>query len=597
MTTDPQTDYDGCNSECRKAGAHTLHWGGCEHAVEPEPTVSMSVVYRDHDGQNSIGFDVYTVDQLAELLDPVLGTAAMRSRSGSVDLPHLAAHAIVHRNDDPAVSSAVARSAPALPAGSGLDPGRKAAAARRAALEAAIWDAGGGDLDQDDVDRFLARVLAELPAADRPAEEAYRLALSTALRLGTGANWEAIRDRAEDLVAEVGQLTETSRRLLEQRQEMAAERFAWQERGDQAEAAIGRVRAVLETEAVVGRSALEYRGLIASALMAVEAQQPRQSGLKVDDFARMLAGADVIAGRTQLPFDQLSAEGQERHRQAARTLLERAAEASDEAQQTETPACPDPIECGHEAALGQAQQEVKRLGLMVDEYGHGASTLSEKLQEARATNRRLNLRAQRLESELATYRKAVADWKISDTGAYVPLRTLAAIAKAAGVTVPGGWELHYERVERLEAAAPAVSSVGLAAHTTRAAEWRAAADEIEARQARIEREERDEHGGLDHETELQGDAVRGMATHLRRMADETQPAEAEAHPPTHTWKVESPRRDKWASWGATHDERVWAAASYDDVIEIAPQRPFRLVRATTTYAVEAEHQPGEESRP
>lgn len=37
--------------------------------------------------------------------------------------------------------------------------------------------------------------------------------------------------------------------------------------------AIERVRAVLETEAVVGRSALEYRGLITSALMAAEAQQ------------------------------------------------------------------------------------------------------------------------------------------------------------------------------------------------------------------------------------------------------------------------------------------------------------------------------------
>ncbi|MFI0268600.1 hypothetical protein [Streptomyces luteogriseus] len=43
-------------------------------------------------------------------------------------------------------------------------------------------------------------------------------------------------------------------------------------------AALERVRAVLETEAVVGRSALEYRGLIASALMADKAQptQPQQ---------------------------------------------------------------------------------------------------------------------------------------------------------------------------------------------------------------------------------------------------------------------------------------------------------------------------------
>ncbi|MFG2372588.1 hypothetical protein ACGFY9_14055 [Streptomyces sp. NPDC048504] len=76
-----------------------------------------------------------------------------------------------------------------------------------------------------------------------PAEEAYRLALSQALRLGTGATWEAIRDRAEDLVAEVGQLTEASRRLLEQRQEMAEERFAWQERGDKAETRVRQMEA------------------------------------------------------------------------------------------------------------------------------------------------------------------------------------------------------------------------------------------------------------------------------------------------------------------------------------------------------------------
>ncbi|MFE3031539.1 hypothetical protein ACFXKY_07810 [Streptomyces canus] len=46
-------------------------------------------------------------------------------------------------------------------------------------------------------------------------------------------------------------------------------------RAANAESALARVRAVLETEAVVGRSALEYRGLIASALMAAE---PKQDG-------------------------------------------------------------------------------------------------------------------------------------------------------------------------------------------------------------------------------------------------------------------------------------------------------------------------------
>ncbi|MEV0556284.1 hypothetical protein AB0I27_22880 [Streptomyces sp. NPDC050597] len=53
------------------------------------------------------------------------------------------------------------------------------------------------------------------------------------------------------------------------------------------------------------------------------------------------------------------------------------------------PACPDPIECSHEAALGEAQQEVRRLGLMVDEYGQGASALTDKLRRARDLSRRL----------------------------------------------------------------------------------------------------------------------------------------------------------------------------------------------------------------
>lgn len=69
--------------------------------------------------------------------------------------------------------------------------------------------------------------------------------------------------------------------------------------------------------------------------------------------------------------------------------------------------------------------------------------------------------------------------------------------------------------------------------------------------------------------------------------------QGEAHPPTSTWKVESPRRDSdtWASWGATYDERDWARERYESAIGNAPARPFRLVRATATYTVEAEHTP------
>ena len=126
MTTDPQTDFDGCNRECRKAGAHTLRWGGCERAPEPEPTVSMSMIYKDpEDGYPSIGFDSYTVAGLADLIEPALrrvharigpNALAMLHRGETValsggeyaDLAREAAHAIVHRNDEqpPAVSVA-----------------------------------------------------------------------------------------------------------------------------------------------------------------------------------------------------------------------------------------------------------------------------------------------------------------------------------------------------------------------------------------------------------------------------------------------------------------------------------------------------------
>lgn len=65
----------------------------------------------------------------------------------------------------------------------------------------------------------------------------------------------------------------------------------------------------------------------------------------------------------------------------------------------------------------------------------------------------------------------------------------------------------------------------------------------------------------------------------------------EAHPPSHTWKVESPRRDTWASWGTTYDDREWAAERYEEAVRHYATRPYRLVRATTTYTVESEHQP------
>lgn len=112
------TTFDGCGRICRKTFTHTLVWGECEYAPQPEPTVSMSHVFTDIDGQKSIGFDSFTVEQLADLIEPALrrvtvrlgpNAIAMLQRGETVglsggeyaDLAREAAHAIVHRNDEP----------------------------------------------------------------------------------------------------------------------------------------------------------------------------------------------------------------------------------------------------------------------------------------------------------------------------------------------------------------------------------------------------------------------------------------------------------------------------------------------------------------
>lgn len=118
----PPHDFDGCYRACRIKQEHTLEWGGCEYAAPPEPSVSMSKVFTDTDGYPSIGFDSYTVPQLAELIEPALRTirihlgpnaVALLERGQTVSLSAgeysslalAAADAIVHRNDRPAADA------------------------------------------------------------------------------------------------------------------------------------------------------------------------------------------------------------------------------------------------------------------------------------------------------------------------------------------------------------------------------------------------------------------------------------------------------------------------------------------------------------
>lgn len=116
-------DFDGCHRECRTKGEHSRVWGGCEFGIRPEQTVSMSKVYPDTDGHNSIGFDVYTAEQLAEdIIEPVLrgvrmwlgpeASAAVRRgesirpferEEDGMEVARIIARAIIRRNDPPEI--------------------------------------------------------------------------------------------------------------------------------------------------------------------------------------------------------------------------------------------------------------------------------------------------------------------------------------------------------------------------------------------------------------------------------------------------------------------------------------------------------------
>lgn len=112
------TDFDGCHRECRVKGKHSRVWGGCEFGIRPEPTVGMSKVYLDTDGQSAVGFDVYTLEQLTALIEPALKDITIRLGPNSAAaagrgepfrlsggemwvVARQVAHAIIHRNDPP----------------------------------------------------------------------------------------------------------------------------------------------------------------------------------------------------------------------------------------------------------------------------------------------------------------------------------------------------------------------------------------------------------------------------------------------------------------------------------------------------------------
>lgn len=268
--------YDaGCRRECSEQ--HTYRWGDCAFAPEsarPAPTVSMSVVYQDTDGYPSIGFDTYTVEQLADLIEP-----AINESEGGWANPYdsdygrwraaKAAKAIIHRND---------------PAPSSTQPGPAATEATEpatitdpewlrqqyaAAIQPLLMDnlpkpiaAARAREIADTVlfvhDRHLAQLRQRLQLADIDLGDAQpeldRLREQIKEAEAQCREWE---DTAYRHAKHWRDEQEASHRLLTQRQELAAERYVWQERGDQLAITLQEVLAHFTHETHPGQRCLQ----------------------------------------------------------------------------------------------------------------------------------------------------------------------------------------------------------------------------------------------------------------------------------------------------------------------------------------------------
>lgn len=76
-------DFDGCSRQAcwprNKPRKHTLAWGDCAHATEHEPRINIGPrPYLAADGEMSIGYDTYTVTELADKVEAALRTVPIR---------------------------------------------------------------------------------------------------------------------------------------------------------------------------------------------------------------------------------------------------------------------------------------------------------------------------------------------------------------------------------------------------------------------------------------------------------------------------------------------------------------------------------------
>jgi hypothetical protein len=183
--------------------------------------------------------------------------------------------------------------------------------------------------------------------------EAQRLALSEALGLGTGAPWGAIRERAAELAAAASAVRPP-----------ATDRTALRERIIQAlyDARRPGLGGMTEADAVAHMAAAVLAVLPEPADRAAVLREAadRYAELADQNEAYELAEHGKIDHETRLQYEAV--------RDVVAGLRRMAAEPAAAGPDQTRPSCPDPIECGHEAALGLAEMRLDQIRAQAAEW-------------------------------------------------------------------------------------------------------------------------------------------------------------------------------------------------------------------------------------
>ena len=508
-------------------------------------------------------------------------------------------------------------------------------------------------------------VMPLLPGPTDPAaEEAYRLALSNALRLGTGANWEAIRDRAEDLVAEVEELTSARRRLLDQRHD--TEHRA---PGDRA-AVLREVAEICDEAAAVhaergADDPASGHNTAAGALFALMERFQR----KADEAGYVAAPCDPVnpcedGGEPCHVHERLMAHAEGNHELCEPDCGTRpAVEAGDSEQQDDGEAFTiqvwpltrvlSEVRCGSKdwpweeewadldrrhaetGYLDKLEQDIRTNGITMPVLvgtdgrlwdGHHRLRIAVRLGidyvpvevPERAEEQGEAPQSAPTDEDFTVAIDSILDRLVPVLGVVAHERTRDSLG---AVLAPLVQQLRRDRDSAIAhdrqpyptAWAYEQACKALRKHQERAE--RLASILVDVRAKHRARTERHGSGCLQcgivwpcptykmlGEVEPAADPLAGEprpdalvydpeADASREQMSARVQGNTEARPPTTGWRTETPLRGEWRHTGATYDDHAWASERYRDAIEADPDREFRLVRATTTYTVEAEHDP------